>query len=311
VNYIFIWIFFFVVALIIALLLIPYPSYRKQIDDTNKRIRKESRFIETKNGILEFAIRGNGKPALLIHGAGGGFDHGLWLGKICLDDNYMLIAPSKFSYLNSQTPEVFSAKIQAEQYKLLLDYLEIDKVLVIGLSAGGPSAMQFANDYPERVEKLVLLSAISMPLINNKFPLYFSLIQLFQESDYAYWLFTNIFRNNVLNIFGISVDEYRDFSIEQKELAVEMLKLVHPISIRNSGTLVDSLIIQDFNIPKNIIVPSLIIHCKNDGLLNYSHSEHSHKNIMGSKIILYERGGHGALSVLNDLRVQIKKFLLE
>jgi len=43
----------------------------------------------------------------------------------------------------------------------LLDYLKIDKVYLIGVSAGGLTAIYLASNYPARVKKLVLESAAS------------------------------------------------------------------------------------------------------------------------------------------------------
>ena len=43
----------------------------------------------------------------------------------------------------------------------MLDTLGIDRVAVVGLSAGGPGAIQFAVRHADRVDALVLLSAIS------------------------------------------------------------------------------------------------------------------------------------------------------
>jgi pimeloyl-ACP methyl ester carboxylesterase len=276
----------------------------------NEKISNQSQLLETKFGTMEYAIEGEGKPVLLIHGAGGGFDQGLWLGKICLDNNYQFIAPSKFGYLNSEVPENYSAKLQAELYKILLDHLGIKKVIVIGVSAGGPSAMEFANDYPQSVDKLILLSAVSMaPNTNDKPPIYIKIIQQIQKSDYAYWLFTKIFKTQMLSLLGIPSDDYKKFTPEQKNLAQEMLDVMHPMSLRYEGTIIDGLIIKDFKIPQNITVQTLIIHSKNDGLVSYSHAEYSNNNIKGSKLILYDNGGHGALSELKDVRNQIKNFL--
>lgn len=235
-------------AIILFALLIAYPSYKKQMKEASERIKSESRLLETRFGLMEYAMRGKGKPVLLIHGAGGGFDQGLWLGQICLNDDYRLIAPSKFGYLGSEMPKEYSAKLQAQQYRILLDSLEIEKVQIIGVSAGGPSAMQFANDY-------------------------------------------------------------KKFTGEQKELASELLDVMHPMSLRYKGTVTDGLIIQNFSIPDSIGVPTLIIHSKNDGLVSFSHAEFSHQKIKDSKLVLYENGGHGAISELEDARKQISTFL--
>ncbi len=43
----------------------------------------------------------------------------------------------------------------------LLDHLDIDQAHVLGSSAGGPIAMQFGLDYPERTETLLLINTMS------------------------------------------------------------------------------------------------------------------------------------------------------
>lgn len=307
------WLYFIlaIVCLIVISVAITYPKYRKQMESAKNRIAGESRILNTENGVLEYAVRGEGKPILLIHGAGGGFDQGLWLGEICFDENFRFIAPSKFGYMKSSIPENASIKMQSEIYRVLLDHLLVDKVTVVGVSAGGPSAIQFANDYRERVDKLILLSAVSMPPnLNDKDPFFIRIIHLIQKSDYLYWLFSTSFETQILNLLGIPPDDYRNFTVEQKDLAKRMLEIMHPMSLRHNGTITDGLLISDFVIPKNIIVPTLIIHSKNDGLVSYSHAEYANKNIGGSRIILYENGGHGALSELENVRIEIKQFLI-
>lgn len=300
----------FLLILFSVAIFVTYPMFRKQISRAKERIENQSMLLETKFGSMEYAIQGKGQPVLLIHGAGGGFDQGLWLGQISLQKGYQFIAPSKFGYLNSDTPKEYSAKHQAEQYKILLDYLNIRKVTVVAVSAGGPSAMQFANDYPESVEKLILLSGVSMPPNpNDKAPFFIKLIQWIQKSDYAYWLFTKAFESQILSLFGIPSEDYKNFTPEQKVLAKELLSVMHPMSLRYKGTLIDGLIIKDFVIPQSITVPTLIVHSRNDGLVSCSHAEYAHKNIHNSRLILYDKGGHGALSEFEDMRKQIQLFL--
>jgi pimeloyl-ACP methyl ester carboxylesterase len=43
----------------------------------------------------------------------------------------------------------------------LLDALAIDTVAVVGISAGGPGALQFVLRHPDQAKALILLSAIS------------------------------------------------------------------------------------------------------------------------------------------------------
>ncbi|MFZ1646516.1 MAG: alpha/beta hydrolase, partial [Blautia wexlerae] len=61
-----------------------------------------------------------------------------------------IIAPSRFGYLESDVKGKGIPKDQSKAYVELLDKLGIDKVYVMGASAGGTSAIRVALDYPER-----------------------------------------------------------------------------------------------------------------------------------------------------------------
>ena len=119
-----------------------YAAYRKDIQAAVHRIANERQIIDTPNGPIEFAECGDGPAVLLIHGAGGGFDQGVELGRTLLAGGYRTIAPSRFGYLGTPVPADASAEAQADAHLYLLDALQIDTAAVIGVSAGAPSAMQ-------------------------------------------------------------------------------------------------------------------------------------------------------------------------
>ena len=54
-------------------------------------------------------------------------------------------------------PEIFSTKDMANDLAKAMEYLNIDNAHVIGVSQGGMIAQHFAINYPEKVEKLVLV----------------------------------------------------------------------------------------------------------------------------------------------------------
>ncbi|KPJ48744.1 MAG: hydrolase [candidate division Zixibacteria bacterium DG_27] len=270
-----------------------------------------SEVLKAEHGDIEYAVKGEGTPVLLVHGAGGGYDQGLWYGEVSLGRGYKFISVSRYGFLRSSIPENPSIKTQAALYKDLLDYLRIEKVVVIGASAGGPSAMQFANDYPDRCSALILLSAVSMTRAQgDKAPLYVNIIHLIQQSDYVYWLFAKFFQSTILNLMGVPSNVYQSFTVQEKELSQEMLDIMHPMSRRYKGTINDGRMLELGSVStSNITAPTLIVHAKDDALVSYSHAENAHKNIKQSKLIPFDTGGHAMLSQMDKVKGCVKEFL--
>ncbi len=279
------------------------------------RLAKErlstSEILKTPDGDIEYAVRGEGMPVLLLHGAGGGFDFGLWSGKVFFGNKYKIISVSRYGYLRSPIPDNASIRSQAAQYNVLLDHLNITKVIVVGASAGGPSAIQFANDYPDKCSELILISAVSMPEPQgSEEPMYIKIIHVIQQSDYFYWLFSKFGQSTILDLMGIPKGVYENFTPEQKQLAQEMLDVMHPMTPRYKGTMNDAemLLVENISVD-NITCPTFIMHSKDDALVNYSHALNSHDKIKQSELLLFDTGGHAMLSRIDQVRENIEHFL--
>lgn len=303
-----------VIAVSIALFIgLTCYEYNQEMTAAKKRLQSGSEILKTREGDIEYATRGEGRPVLLLHGAGGGYDQGLWTAKIALDKGYKLISVSRFGYLRTPLPENASIKRQAAMYRELLDHLKIDKVIVLGASAGGASAIQFASDYPKMTSALILMSAVSMgrsPDDQDTFIV--DIIHLVQQSDYAYWLAVKYMPSIFLEFLGVPADVYNGFTSEQKVLAREMLDIMHPMSQRYPGTMNDGKMIDREGISSSsIAAPTLIIHAKDDALVSSSHADNSHRIIPQSRLVLFDTGGHAILSQVDKVRENVKQFLTD
>jgi pimeloyl-ACP methyl ester carboxylesterase len=106
-----------------------------------------------------FVKLGSGPALLLLHGLG--CDHTTWEPVLdALAEHYTVIAPDLLGHGLSDKPRAdYSVGGYANGMRDLLTLLGIDKVTVLGHSFGGGVAMQFAYQFPERTERLVLVSS--------------------------------------------------------------------------------------------------------------------------------------------------------
>ena len=106
-----------------------------------------------------FVYTGSGPALLLIHGIGDSSD--TWRELIpLLARDHTVIAPDLLGHGRSDKPRAdYSVAAYANAMRDLLSLLGIARVTVVGHSLGGGVAMQFAYQYPERCERLVLVSS--------------------------------------------------------------------------------------------------------------------------------------------------------
>jgi pimeloyl-ACP methyl ester carboxylesterase len=105
-----------------------------------------------------YRVSGSGPALLLLHGLG--CDSSTWVDVIpTLAEHFTVIAPDLLGHGESDKPDAdYSLGAYANGMRDLLTILGIDKVTVVGHSFGGGVAMQFAYQFPDRTERVVLVS---------------------------------------------------------------------------------------------------------------------------------------------------------
>ncbi|MFF5518333.1 alpha/beta fold hydrolase [Streptomyces coeruleorubidus] len=104
-----------------------------------------------------FRMAGKGRAILLIHGIGDSSD--TWRDVMPgLARSYRVIAPDLLGHGASDKPRAdYSLPAYANGMRDLLGVLGVERVTLVGHSLGGAVAMQFAYQFPERCERLVLV----------------------------------------------------------------------------------------------------------------------------------------------------------
>jgi pimeloyl-ACP methyl ester carboxylesterase len=123
-----------------------------------RRSSPHVRYVTVHGHRRAYVRLGSGPVVLLLHGLA--CDHTTWNPVIeSLARTYTVIAPDLLGHGQSDKPRAdYSVGGYANGMRDLLTVLGIDRATVVGHSFGGGVAMQFAYQYPERTERLLLVS---------------------------------------------------------------------------------------------------------------------------------------------------------
>lgn len=117
---------------------------------------------------LFYREMGIGKPMIIMHGLYGTSDNWMSIAKV-LAENFKVILPDHRNHGASPHDDVFSISSMTEDLGELFETLKIESSIVVGHSLGGKVAMDFAANYPEKVEKLVIVDIAPRNYLKEEF----------------------------------------------------------------------------------------------------------------------------------------------
>ncbi len=109
---------------------------------------------------MKYRLEGSGPTILVLNS--GHYSHNARLShERLVQHSFSVLTPSRPGY--DTTPDYTGKCVPAAADALaaLLDTLQIQSVNVIGVSAPGPTALAFAQQYPDRIRKLILEFAVT------------------------------------------------------------------------------------------------------------------------------------------------------
>ena len=250
------------------------------------------------NGIeICYEIIGEGYPIILIQGFGARKE-GFKCQVPALSEHFKVITfDNRGAGKTERVNEPYTMETLVDDIKGLLNYLEVKKTHVLGTSMGGIIAQQFALQYPEYVDKLVLVNTVSgapdnvgLEMLKNNRLEQLELIKT--DPDKAFWdnariWFYHRYRKELIanpkkKFFGIwsAEDEIRESTIlmptpRDIELQIEALKGFNTLEKLNE-----------------IKSPTLLLAASHDKVCSKSNAEEMHRRIPNSVLKIIEKAGH-------------------
>jgi len=242
-------------------------------------------------------IAGEGPVLLLVHGMAGSsatWEHVL----PTLAQRFSVVAPDLLGHGESGKPRrgEYSLGAHANLLRDLLSVLGHERATLVGQSLGGGVAMQMAYQFPERCERLVLVSsgglgrevnfllrALSFPGAEFVFPLVCAPVLRDAGSRVASWL-----RRIGLRAAPVIEEMWRSYaSLAEPDTRQAFFRTLHSV-VDVGGQAVsaaDRLYLASH-------VPTLIVWGADDPIIPVSHATAAQKFMPGSRLVIFDGVGH-------------------
>ena len=239
---------------------------------------------------------GDGPALLFIHGLTGSQRN--WAHLIdALNHDHRVLAPDLFGHgASAKVMGDYSLGAHAATLRDLLDLLGINRVTLVGHSFGGGVAMQFFYLFPERVERLVLVSSGGLgrdvsPLLRAA-TLYGAewVLPLIASG----WVRGRVeAAGRILTRTGWRAspevtEGWRGFtSLAEADTRRAFLATTRGV-IDPGGQTVTA----HDHLPMTIEIPTLVVWGTRDRMIPALHATTAHEAIAGSRVVLFEGAGH-------------------
>ena len=243
--------------------------------------------IKTGEFLTNYHDVGDGYPIVFIHGSGPGVSAWANWNKLfpLMKDDFRILAPDMVGFGYSERPEkaVYNMNVWARQIKDFFDALSFEKANLVGNSFGGALAIAIAVEYPELVNKMVLMGSMGV-----SFPITYGLDRVWGYSPSA---------ANMEELLGL-------FAYDHSIISKELVKTRYEASIqpgfqesfsamfpapRQQG--VEGMANNEHYI-RNIPHETLIVHGREDRVIPMENSIRLLKLIDNAELHIFGKCGH-------------------
>lgn len=248
----------------------------------------------TKNGPIEYRYEGEGKKTVVIF-PGGHMDGSVRLGEdYFLEHDYKILVLSRPGYGGTPLSAGPSPDLYADGVAEIIRQHKLGKCVVLGISAGGRSAVWLAAKYPELVDKLILQSATSFApwpegAVRISAKIAFNPFVQKYTWKLMHWLVRRTNFGLKLMLSNMTTFNPQKVIDSLNTQQIQSLKQVLGQLKSGEGFINDC---KATSAPKEVKIPTLIIHSKYDKSVSLEHALMLHDSIAGSELMVNEAESH-------------------
>lgn len=189
---------------------------------------------------------------------------------------------------------------------------------VMGVSAGAPSALQFAVRFPERTQALVLMvPAVYAPRPDQRVAPPASRTMMFLldttlRSDFVFWAASKVARQSFIrSILGTPPDLVASATPDEQARILTLLDQILPVSARRAGLVNDAKVVSSISrYPlEKVTAPTLTISAADDGYRTFEGARYTAEQVPHGRFIGYPSGGHMLVGRSRAVSAEIIAFL--
>lgn len=284
------WLKYFLILLLVLILVPIFIYFRWDIpveELKEKYTNEESAFLEVQGMQVHYREEGTGEVVVLLHGTGASL-HTWDAWTEALKQNYRVIRLDLPAYgLTGPHPE---ANYQMDNYVTFLheflQKLDVQKLCLGGNSFGGRVSWEYALEYPDEVEKLILVDASGYPS-NKKAPWIFRLARTPVLSQVVRYVTPRFFlENNLKQVYA-----------DDAKITDELITRYHDMALRegNRQAFIDRASIEstsNHDQISTIKTPTLILWGAEDLWSGPEKGKRFDADLPDSQLFIYENVGH-------------------
>lgn len=276
-------------------------------------MNREVNTIMVGDKIIEYSVIGTGIPILMFHGGHSNCYEELGYADL-VKEGFSVITPSRAGYGRTSKEIASNLFTTSKFYAKLLNYLGVDKIHIFAVSAGGPSGISFAAQFPERTLSLTLQSAVTREWLTKKDKEYRAAQIIFRPYvEKVTWKLIS-YLNNCFPTFtfkqfipSFSKLSSKDVMLQIDKESIESVRRMNNHYRSRHGFLIDLIQVNELSPTtlQAVTCPTLIMHSKNDNAVPLEHAYFAHSQINQSELCLLDSWGH--LIWLGDKAKEVNK----